>query len=110
MDGLRRRAKRNIWLAAHVVDRAASRISSWQRSLRCGIAALACVVGLVCAVGAAPASAGTPVVDGISDQNLGLWIEPVNQIAAPRVVGEDGSSPRPGLAALDRSTFSTHGS
>jgi hypothetical protein len=35
-------------------------------------ALLACAAGLLCAT-AAPAAAGTSYVDGVSDQNLGLW-------------------------------------
>jgi hypothetical protein len=47
----------------------------WRRiSLRGALAAVAVVVALAGGVSAAPASAaGTPYVDGISDQNLGLW-------------------------------------
>jgi len=39
---------------------------------RYAIAAVACALGLVCA-GAPAAWAGTPYVDGISDQDMGLW-------------------------------------
>lgn len=47
----------------------AGRSRARRRALLCALAVLACVAGL----GAAAADAGTPYVDGISDQNLGLW-------------------------------------
>jgi hypothetical protein len=43
------------------------------RSLRRAVVAVACAALLAGALGAAPAAAGTAYVDGISDQNLGLW-------------------------------------
>jgi hypothetical protein len=58
--------------AQHTGNRPAPR----RISLRCALAALACAVALAGLVGAAPAAAaaaGTPYVDGVSDQNLGLW-------------------------------------
>ena len=50
-----------------------SRTAPRRISRRLALAALACVLALAGAVGAAPAAAGTPYVDGVSDQNLGLW-------------------------------------
>ena len=50
-------------------SRRAARRRRCRRALLCALAALACLAGL----GAASAQAGTAYVDGISDQNLGLW-------------------------------------
>ncbi len=43
------------------------------RSLGCAVALVACAAGIACAAGATPALAGTPYVDGIADQDMGLW-------------------------------------
>jgi hypothetical protein len=51
-----------------------TQIASLRTLLRCAPAAVAVLIALAGGVRAAPASAaGTPYVDGISDQNLGLW-------------------------------------
>lgn len=42
-------------------------------ALRCALAVAATALALLAALGAASASAGTAYVDGVSDQNLGLW-------------------------------------
>jgi hypothetical protein len=48
--------------------------ASGRLALRCALAAFACALAFAGAVGAVPArAAGTPYVDGISDQNLGSW-------------------------------------
>jgi hypothetical protein len=52
---------------------AAAGLAGGRRRLRRALVAGACVALLAGAVGAAPAAAGTAYVDGISDQNLGLW-------------------------------------
>ena len=43
-----------------------------RRDLR-RVLALACALGAMASVAAATARAGTPYVDGISDQDMGLW-------------------------------------
>ena len=73
MGALRRGGKRQDRLAAVAARVFASPGATSGWSLRCAVAAFAAVLALACVVGAGPAWAGTPYVDGISDQNLGLW-------------------------------------
>jgi hypothetical protein len=73
MGVVRRKDEQHPRAAANSVDDAGRRGSTGERSRTARGAVIACVIGLLLAVGAANASAAAPYVDGIADQNMGQW-------------------------------------